>query len=293
MSIVSDFVKVYNGRIIKRAVHQSNGIKSVHRIDYRNAGDLYCAPYHYYDQLNIEDAVDIFPFKKFKGEKRKSFINNIINNDLIIGGGGLLNTKTFQAQMQLFEYLERKGKKIVFWGVGHNSGAHQSNANLTYNINPNGLKFFSTRDISKPGEYVPCVSCKHPQLDIVSDIKHEIGLVLHKKTINDPYINSHFTSLPSCDNTQNIETIIDFIKSCEHVITNSYHVMYWSMLLQRKVAVIPKVSKFFDFEHQPVFTTYENAIKDVKKGETFSGLLEKCRAINDDFASRAFNYLNI
>ncbi|MGB5981875.1 MAG: hypothetical protein WBG46_06990 [Nonlabens sp.] len=293
MGILSEIAKAYNFQVIKSKKLIGKDVKTIHRLDHRNAGDLYSAPYHYYKELCPDNAVDIYAFKKFKGEKRSKFMDAAINHKLIIGGGGLLNTPTFDAQMKLFEYLSRKGKKVVFWGLGHNSGKHHHDANLEYNINTEGLDMFSSRDHSKSGDYVPCVSCKHPLLDGDSIVKQELGVVFHKKTLARPHVTTLFDGIPKCDNTQSIENIIDFIKSSEKIITNSYHAMYWSLLLGKKVAVIGKNSKYHDFHNKPIYTTFENSVKDVNKAQSISGLLSECRELNDRFAKKAFEYLEI
>lgn len=293
MGILSQIAKAYNFQVIKSQKLEQQGVKIIHRIDYRNAGDLYSAPYHYYDELNSDDAVDIYAFKKFKGEKRSKFMDAALNHKLIIGGGGLLNTPTFEAQLKLFEYLNRKGKKVVFWGLGHNSGEHHHDANLKYNINTKSLDMFSSRDFTKSGDFVPCVSCKHPLLDGKSKVTQDLGVIFHKKTLARPHVTTLFDGIPNCDNTQSIESIIDFIKSSDKIITNSYHAMYWSMLLEKRVAVIGKNSKYYDFHKKPIYTSFENSIKDVEKAIPYSGLLSECRELNDNFAKKAFEYLEI
>ena len=92
----------------------------VHRIDKSNVGDYYCAPHLYFENLSNK-KLDIFDFKSTNKIVTDNWIDNISNNSLIIGGGGLLNRSSFEMQMKLFETLSKKGKKIVLWGVGHNS----------------------------------------------------------------------------------------------------------------------------------------------------------------------------
>ena len=53
------------------------------------------------------------------------------------------------------------------------------------------------------------------------------------------------------ENSNSFQEIIEFIQSSECIVTNSYHGMYWSLLLNKKVGIIPNSSKFFDFIHTP------------------------------------------
>ena len=87
--------------------------------------------------------------------------------------------------------------------------------------------------------------------------------------------------------------MIGFIGNSQTIVTDSYHAMYWSMLLEKKVIVIPNSSKFFNFKYQPTFSTFEDFEAKLNKVQTYSGLLEECRNINHDFAQKSFDYLNL
>ena len=39
-------------------------------------------------------------------------------------------------------------------------------------------------------------------------------------------------------NTTNLEQMVEFIGTSETIVTNSYHAMYWAILLKRKVIAI-------------------------------------------------------
>ena len=65
------------------------------------------------------------------------------------------------------------------------------------------------------------------------------------------------------------------------------------VLLGKKVLAVPTTSKFYDFKHKPVITTYNDFENDISKAVSYSGLLEECREINLKFADKTFNYLNI
>jgi len=276
-----------------RHTQENNGVVNIHRLDTHNVGDFYCAPHHYFDTLTGK-SLDIFAYKRKEKEVRQHFVESVSNNGLIIGGGGLLNRNGFANQMNMFEKLGAKGKKVVLWGVGHNSKEKETYDNVTnYNIDVTKFGLVGTRDMSMPGEYVPCVSCLHPVFDEIYDPIQEIGVVFHKDTVKKPKIVSLFKEYPTSSNTTDLQGLINFIGASEKIVTDSYHVMYWSMLLGRKVVVIPNSSKFFDFQHRPVVTTFEDALGAFAKAETYPSLLAECREINRTFADKAFDYLNI
>src|SRR5690606_10593552 len=157
---------------------------------------------------NIE--VDIFDFKN----SEKNGIDSVISgNGLVIGGGGLLNRKSFQFQMETFEKLGARGKKTVLWGVGHNSKNKKDFKKLEgYSINPGNFGLTGTRDHSLTPSWVPCVSCMHPLFDTKSTSLHETGIILHDKTYNKPRILSEFQGIPLISNTTDLETYVGFIK---------------------------------------------------------------------------------
>lgn len=277
-----------------RARPQTNeGVINIHRMDTYNAGDLYCAPHHYFDELKGTGR-DIFNYKREEGSIRADFINDISKNGLIIGGGGLLNRNGFKLQMKAFEALAQRNKKTVLWGLGHNEKSPKTYGNVTtYNINVDHFGLVGTRDYTMPGEYVPCVSCMHSLFDQTYTETQEYGVILHKDTVKKPNVVALFKDYPTTSNTTDLEAIIQFIGASQKIVTDSYHAMYWSMLLGKKVVVIPNSSKFYDFKHKPVISRFEEAVGAFAKAETFPSLLAECRDINRKFADKAFDYLNL
>lgn len=278
---------------LKANPQTNKGVVNIHRLDIRNAGDLYCAPHHYFKELN-GTGLDIFDYKREALEIRDTFIQKVSANSLIIGGGGLLNRNGFKLQMKAFEALHKTDKKMVLWGLGHNEKSPRTYGKVTsYNVDVSSFGLVGTRDYTMPGEYVPCVSCMHPLLDKNYTETQEYGVILHKDTIKKPQILALFKEHPTTSNTTDIEAIIKFIGASQKVVTDSYHTMYWSMLLGKQVVVIPNSSKFYDFKHKPVMSDFTEAMNAFAKAETFPSLLAECRSINRKFAEKAFDYLNL
>lgn len=276
---------------ISVTLQQNRDVVNLHRLDQKNAGDFYCAPHHYFEELQNKE-LDIFDYKSPEKTITNRWIQKISNNALIIGGGGLLNRGSFEKQMKLFESLGRKNKKIVLWGIGHNSKNPKLFGKISsYNINTANFGLVGTRDYSLSENWVPCVSCLHPVFDQKFSSDQEIGIIFHKKTLKKKSVTSKFQNYPSTSNTTDLESLVTFIGRSETVITDSYHAMYWSMLLGKKVVVVPNSSKFFDFKYHPVISTFESCLKDAEKAVSFSGILEECREVNRQFAARAFDYL--
>lgn len=280
--------------VLKRVMENNQlneGVVNLHRIDPKNAGDFYSAPHHYFDEFE-DTQLDIFDYKDPDNGITDRWIEKVSSNALIIGGGGFLNRSSFSKQIHLFEDLATKGKKTVLWGVGHNSkDPKEFGKLLDYNIDVNNFGLVGTRDYNAPGDWVPCVSCMNPIFDKKFEASQEIGIVFHKKTLKQKSIISLFKDYPTTSNTTDLNSLVDFIGKSDTIITDSYHAMYWSMLLEKKVVVIPNSSKFFDFKYSPAISDFNSCLDKVKNAQRYSGLLPECRNINQEFAQKVFNYL--
>ena len=272
---------------------KSHGVLNVHRINEKNVGDYYCAPHLYFDELK-DKKLDISDFRSIFKKKTNNWISQISNNDLILGGGGLLNIKHFKMQMELFEKLASNGKKIVIWGAGHNEiNLDDYHKNKKYWIDVNKFGLVGTRDFSFPGEWIPCVSCLNPVFNKTHTEEYEVGLLFNAKSIKDDKLIKKLEKYPQSSNTTNLEEMINFIGKCETLVTNSYHAMYWAILMEKKVVSIPATSKFFDFKYKTPITSFEDFENEIKNATKYTGVLEECREININFSEKVFNYLNL
>lgn len=277
-------------RNILRSKQSNDKVANIHRIDLSNVGDFYSAPVNYFQELGDIKA-DILAFRS---DINPGIPKLISSSSLVIGGGGLLNRKSFSTQMKTFEQLGAMGKKTVLWGVGHNSKYQRDFKKLkSYNIDIEKFGLAGTRDYSVSNTWVPCVSCLHPLFDKEYTNSRETGIILHNKTLKNSRITARFKDFPVISNMAKLEDFLNFIGSSETVITDSYHGMYWGMLLNKKVVVIPNSSKFFDFKYEPVISTIDSCLQDVKKAVSYTGVLEECRERNKNFANKVFNYLEI
>lgn len=297
LNLISSLKRKWNRFDVTRKIvnrdYSNNDVVNIHRIDTKNIGDYYCAPHHYFEELNGK-FLDIFDYKNENEAVRNNYIDTVCNKSIIVGGGGLLNRSGFEMQLKLFEKIAEKGKKIVLWGVGHNDKSPKTYGKIAaYNVAIHNFGLAGTRDYSMPGEYVPCVSCLHPIFDQQFTLSNEVGVVFHKDTLKKEHITTKYQNFATSSNTTNLEELIQFIGSSENIITDSYHTMYWAMLLGKKVIAIPNSSKFFDFKHQPIISTFDEALQHLNKGVIYDGLLDECRDLNHKFAEKAFNYLNL
>lgn len=280
-------------RILQHPDQQNIDVVNLHRYDPTNIGDFYCGPHHYFEQLKGKH-LDIFDYKREDKAIRDHWVEQITRNALIIGGGGLLNREGFEMQLELFEKLGAKGKKTVLWGVGHNAKNSSTYGKISkYNIDTSKFGLAGVRDYGMKEEWVPCVSCLHPIFDVKHEVKNDIGVIFHKKTVGNKNIIKKFEHFPSTSNDAVFEDVAQFIGETDTILTDSYHAMYWSLMLGKKVMVFPNSSKFYNFKYPPVISTFSNFENDLKKLQSYSGVMEECREVNLKFAEKAFNYLNL
>jgi hypothetical protein len=280
-------------RIFNHPNQENNDVVNLHRYDPTNIGDFYCGPHHYFEQLKGKQ-LDIFDYKREDKTIRDNWFEKITQNALIIGGGGLLNRDGFDKQMKLFEQLGEKGKKTVLWGVGHNSKSSRTYGKVSkYNIETAKFGLVGVRDYGMKNEWVPCVSCLHPIFDTRFEVTNEIGMIFHKKTLNNKSVLKKFEHFPSTSNDAVFEEVVKFIGETDTVLTDSYHAMYWSLMLGKKVMVFPNSSKFYNFKYPPVISSFSNFENDLKKVQSYSGVMDDCRETNLRFAEKTFDYLNL
>lgn len=279
-------------KILNRDQYNRNVI-NIHRHDPNNVGDYYCAPHLYFDVLK-EKYLDINGIRKVSYEIRRDWIEKISENAIIIGGGGLLNLRHFDAQMKLFEQLHSYGKKTILWGPGHNDpDPSKFGKTVDYNIDLKKFGLAGVRDYSRKNHYVPCVSCLHSIFDQNFEEIQEVGVLFGKKSSKDEDLMRRLEKYPTTSNTTNLEAMVTFIGSSRILVTDSYHAMYWGILLGKKVIAVPTTTKFYDFKYPAVISDYENFEKEFKNAPAYSGVLEECREINHIFAEKVFNYLNL
>ncbi|MCH9659357.1 MAG: polysaccharide pyruvyl transferase family protein [Bacteroidetes bacterium] len=278
---------------ISTSEQKNEGVINIHRYDATNVGDYFCAPHQYFDELKGK-VLDISGMRKVSKKDRTHWIDTVVNNSLIIGGGGLLNLRHFEKQMQLFESLHAKGKKTVLWGPGHNEVNRELfGKKINYNVDLKNFGMAGVRDYSNKEHWVPCVSCMHTVFDQKFTETQEVGIIFSKKTLKDTSLLAKLENFPSTNNTTNLDDMVSFIGKSETLVTDSYHAMYWAMLLGKKTVVVPTTSKFYDFKYQPVVTSYEDFEDVLSQATAYSGVLEECRTVNKDYASKVFDYLNL
>ena len=280
------------GQVLNKSQYNKDVI-NIHRYDPNNVGDFYCAPHNYFEELQGK-VLDINGIRKVSKKDRINWVEEVSQKSLIIGGGGLLNLPHFDLQMKLFEALGDKGKKTVLWGPGHNdTNRDKFGKTVDYNVDLNKFGMVGVRDYSHKTHWVPCVSCLHPIFDRSFEETQEVGVLFGKKSSKNDALQKKLEHYPTSSNTTNLEDMVSFIGRSSTLVTDSYHAMYWGILMGKKTLAVPTTSKFFDFKYPTVITSYHAFENDLKKATNHTGVLEECREINHNFAKKVFDYLNL
>lgn len=250
-----------------------------------NLGDFLCTPLHFFD-FGVKEQQIRIPF----GAKI----------DGTVLGGGAYNDLGLSQNVDF--------RSTVLWGVGsslHGKDAHPTKAtNLPYLL-------YGVRDIDAVEDdkhFLPCVTCMHPNASIKPGeetsvfLNFDKGITDYRHFKNLPLFREGGVSLLS-NNLSEAEFLKEFSKT-KRVITNSFHVAYWSLLSGRAVSIIGYSTKFrsllrmaavdegalhhYDVSDQ---ASLENLISDILRKDLFinvnnsSSLRNDCIERNLSFAT--------
>jgi len=251
-------------------------MKYVFRADNTNVGDWWSPPWKYFDFHGSASIYDILDTTA-----------NIRRTDTLLIGGGGLGAEFFRPHLKR---IANTGATAIVWGAGvdtRNSNPAVLSSDADYDLYGNyfdfaddiGLRVYADK---LKHDYVPCASCMSPLFDKYRDVKptNKIGVYNHKRVILASEINIGL--YPVEDNSgYDLESKLKFLSSCEYIVTNTYHGVYWATLLNRKVICIPFKSGLFSFKFKPTYTNSINNISNViNQCVNYSDSLEDSRQAN-------------
>ena len=218
VNIVNDFNDTYYivshlPTIIKPKLH------IIHRIDKTNTGDMVsnCAEYYLFEDYQIIKH-DIYS---------PDFTAIQKNDPIILSGGGLLNC--LEIWNKNINKLLELSENVFGWGIGFNK---HHNTNINTQINLSKFKLLGIRDYKESYEsntkYVPCSSCNLEELKQDYNIVRNIGVIEHHH--NQIVLKEKYDKI---NNEKNIKDFIKFIGESNIIITNTYHALYFSALLNK------------------------------------------------------------
>jgi len=202
-----------------------------------NVGDTKTSPLDYYT----------FPLPVEKRDMTED-LSGLEDAFIILGGGGIIHIPSPDYNNGVIGHLkeiENLGKRRVIWGAGHNvhfdppySGTCippklSDNAYNALKIHPDlsTYELIGLRDFYYPFKdtYVPCVSCKDKVFLDKFPTGSGTGAVLHQQHANKTVYPEIY-----CEQSP-FEEVIEFIKSFQTIVTDSFHAMYWTELMDKEV----------------------------------------------------------
>jgi hypothetical protein len=247
-----------------------------------NIGDLMSSPLHYF---------------KFPGEVEQVSIHKLGKDhafaDAVIIGGGA-------ATGAVRRLPERPSLPVIGWGVGQ---THHGGTQRYRSVYAGRYSLLGTRELPLKADnevWVPCASAMHVAFDKYREVKPTRGAGVYLNS--DPRILGRYpmpkskslARLKTQTNRGSMEEALEFLASCETIITNSYHGAYWGQLLERKVVIAaPYSAKFYGFRHMPAIwgkegNTWESA---ADMYTPTPGLLDAARHANKRFYTRVLTLL--
>jgi hypothetical protein len=250
-------------------------IINIHRLDPSNIGDFYSNPSNYFSLGDIRTDI-------------RQYTPTRIHSNIVVGGGGLLN-KSFYPELRTLTTR----RSLIYWGVGENNLTDVKEryhpfapVHVPSDIRESA-KLIGLRDYASGFPWAPCPSCMHPLMDMRPIKTSEIGFFMHKRVI----LNSEKYPVMSNEN-MNLFKVLNFLGSCETVVTNSYHGVYWATLLGCKVVCVPFGSKFYHFRHPPAFARPDEWKNSVSIARSYPESLQECRTATMEFQILCMNALD-
>ena len=253
-------------------LEKSNTLHFINRVDRNNCGDMMACPLLYYYDY----------FKQYRIKRHDiRFIDyeSISSSDVVIlGGGGLLDYA--ESMNRAINRVLDTGASVIAWAPGFNTH-HQYCDRVKTQIHFERFAALSVRDYQNPYHlpYLPDVSCKLTGLQRHYTVRREIGIAAHKDY---PIERFPFDAIT---NESSMDEILQFIGESEAIISNSFHMIYWAILMGKKaVCMTPFSSKFFSYQYKPEYCSGDpqDVLECIEKAQRYH-VLEECIRRNDDF----------
>ncbi|MDQ2065781.1 polysaccharide pyruvyl transferase family protein [Xinfangfangia sp. CPCC 101601] len=227
-----------------------------HLRETRNIGDRWCSPFDYFNWPGAE-ARDL----------RKAGAAYDIG---IYGGGKIFGSLSKEAGV-----IRGQTTRHIAWGV---STVQTFPISFRYSASRRLCELIGSRDFGdKRYDFAPCVSCMSPLFDIVKPPEHDVVFYYHAGKTAGQGINIPSWMPSLSNNCSSLEEALAFIASGRTVVSNSYHGVYWSLLMGRRVICIPFSGKFSSYRYPPFYSSAKRWADDLRKGLAQPQMLQVCR----------------
>ena len=235
-----------------------------------NVGDFSCSPFHYFDwgDATVKDMREVSaPY------------------DACVFGGG----KIFGGLAEAKGVNKDRSPLHIAWGVG------------TRQTFPISAKYWRARRLcdlvgsrdwgDSRYDFAPCASCMSPLFDADITPEHDLVFYWHGGKTKRQNIRIPDDMPQKANNVGSFEDSVRFIASGKTVISNSYHGVYWSLLMGRKTICIPFSNKFNAYRLPPAYATPKNWLTKLDTGVAQPKMLDTCRTATKAFKEKVFAVL--
>jgi len=244
----------------------------------KNIGDAKCSPFEYLDWSglsNVEITV---------GDIREEGDPYDIG---VFGGGKILRNLASQPG---FNPLACN----VGWGI---STVQRNPYSLKYNRAKKALALIGSRDWeSNEGmggyDWVPCASSQHPFFQKIPEPTHELVFYSHHAKTKTMRISVPDEIPALSNNSASIDASLNFIASGDTVVSNSYHGVFWALLMGRKVLCIPFSNKFSHYRLPPGYATPQNWLSRLSKSQSQPELRFLCHEATEHFYEKFLDFVS-
>lgn len=242
----------------------------VYSKDTENSGDLSCGYYAYFGEMFKKYPIVIWDIGTID-------FSLVAKNDVVIvGGGGLLDNS------DLWNYninrLAKKCRYCFLFAPGFNR--HYGHR-VSVVLKTGAFRQWTVRDYHHPagGRYVPCASCLRPEFSMTYPVVRKYGVVKHFQ-----FDMSREFNLPQITNDRPLHELLAFIGSSEIIVSNTYHAVYWAVLMKKKVILDAPFSEKFKYLKYPPVLFSGDLEKDAAQAVVYENALTEAQELVRNFA---------
>ncbi len=234
-----------------------------------NLGDTWCSPYDHIPDLAAQWSASVHDLDEPTPDC-----------DAVIYGGG----KIMGGLAAKLGPGDHDARHRIAWGV---STIQKFPISPRYWRAFRAMTLVGSRDWGDTRfSFAPCASCMAPDFDLGHGESHDVVAYLHHWRAPEMGIEVP-AHIPVLDNTcPSFPEAIRFIASGRTVVSNSYHGVYWALLLGKRVICIPFSNKFHNFRIAPGYATASTWLGALDRARGSGEMLDLCRTATADFRRR-------
>ena len=140
--------------------------------------------------------------------------------------------------------------------------------------------------------FAPCVTCLSPEFDLQHAETNEVVVYAHawKSEVSGLRLPDY---VPVMTNREpEFSRAIAFLASGRTVVSNSYHGVYWALLLGKRVLCLPFSNKFQSYRLPPGYSAPSNWQDDLSKAKAQPEMRDLCLEATMAFRGRVVERIN-